>query len=159
MLFQMDPQEMQWHSEAWSHLHVYTMCGTDQTSIWQTNDSHSRKREVWGSAILPLLRGQLILRWRLWTRIDHKIPGRMGQIQGVPAHHCLLFIPSTPEEDFYNSCGRSAMLHASEIGPKYHLICITCNAMPGLWSTGCAVSPPMTKLARKISWRGCSSTI
>ena len=33
-------------------------------------------------------------------------------------------------------------------GPQPHLICITCNAMTGLWSGGCAVSSQRSQLAR-----------
>ena len=86
-LFQLGPRGMQWylwHSEARSQGKEYW---TGQASRWQTNErGHSGEGETWGGAILLLPWGQLILRWRLWTRFHHKMPCRMGQIQWAPAH-------------------------------------------------------------------------
>ena len=44
--------------------------------------------------------------------------------------------------------------------PGFHpyLICIVCNAIIELGFVGCKVSPPRTKSARRISWRGRSLT-
>ena len=68
---------------------------------------------------------------------------------------------------FPSPLGAEFIIQASEApcsvqanpGPQTYLICIACNAVTRLWSTGCAVSPSRRKPARKISWRGCSLTI
>ena len=44
-------------------------------------------------------------------------------------------------------------------GPQPYPTCIACNIMTELWFAGCAESPPRTKSAHRISWRGCSLMI
>ena len=42
--------------------------------------------------------------------------------------------------------------------PRPYPTCITCNTMTELWFARCVMSPPRTKLARRISCWGCSLT-
>ena len=69
---------------------------------------------AWGGAILLLPRGQLILRWRLWTHFHHKMPGQMGQIQWVLVHLHTPLIYHHLHRKSLHLCVRGAMLHASE---------------------------------------------
>ena len=49
--------------------------------------------------------------------------------------------------------------HAIESWAQPYLTFIACNATTEVWSVWCTVSPPRTKSAHKISWRGCSLMI
>ena len=59
----------------------------------------------------------------------------------------------------YQSCVRSAMLHAIETWTPTISDMHPRNATTELWPAGCTVSPPRTKSARKLSWGGCSLAI
>ena len=90
----------------------------------------------------------LEVRWWLWTSIHHKRQCCIGQIQLVLAHTHLLSL-------YHHLQRKSWSVHQKR---QIYLICIACNIMIGLWSSGGAVSLPRTKLYRNI-WRGNSLTI
>ena len=115
---QLDPQEMQWHpwpSEDWCHPQVYMVHWTGQTKRCLTNDrGHSELGEAWDGAIILLPEGLLFLRWRLWTHYYHKMRVTWGKLnQLLPVLTSSAF-PITSRVRVYNSCARSAILHASE---------------------------------------------
>ena len=67
---------------------------------------------------------------------------------------------SHPEEEITSrAAGAPCSPVQAKPGPQPYLICIACNAMTKLWSTGYVVSPPRTKSTSKISWRKCSLMI
>ena len=66
---------------------------------------------------------------------------------------------SSPEEEFTIPVPGVPCSIQAKPGPQPYPTCIACNAMTKLWFAGCAVSPPRTKSARWISWRGCSFMI
>ena len=65
-------------------------------------------------------------------------------------------LPFTYRRIFYNSCVRSAMLHASETWAQTSSDCYRLQRNGRAMIRWCSVSPPKTKSARKISCRGCS---
>ena len=67
--------------------------------------------------------------------------------------------PSPPEEEFTIRVSGVPWSIQTRPGSQPYPTCNTCNVTTVLWFTGCAASPPRTKLARKISWRGCSLMI
>ena len=60
--------------------------------------------------------------------------------------------PITSRGRVYNSCVRSAMLHASKPVPQPCPTCIVCTVTTELWFAGYGESPPRAKSARRISW-------
>ena len=69
------------------------------------------------------------------------------------------YLPPAPEgELIVHAPGASCSMQAKP-WPLPHLNCISFNAMTGIWSAGCAVSPPRTKSNFKISKRGCGLPI
>ena len=80
-------------------------------------DGRPRQRsqgEAGGGAILQLHRGLLILMWWLWTRIHHKRPCSMGKFNELLTILISCSFTITSRRRVYDSCVRSAMLHASE---------------------------------------------
>ena len=67
--------------------------------------------------------------------------------------------PITCSGIVYNWCVRSTTFHAKGTRDLTLSDLITWNVMIQLWFTRCMGSPPRTKSARRISWRGCSLTI
>ena len=130
-------------------------------TIWcQTNDrGHSGYGEAWGGAILLLHQGRLILRWWLWTHCHYKMLCCMGQIEWAPVHPHLPLISHHLQMKRSQFMHQEHQAHSIESWAQPYLTFTACNATTEVWSAECTVSPPRTKSAHKISWRGCSLMI
>ena len=109
-LFQLGSQEMQWY--LWPDP---SFRGKQWTG--QARPPHGRPMTgpVVGRSLrwchLSLSLGTTYPQVRYWTRCYHEMSHRMGPIQRAPASRSF---PITSRGRVYNSCVRSAMLHASE---------------------------------------------
>ena len=82
-----------------------------------------------------------------------------GQIEWAPVHPHLPLISHHLQMKRSQFMHQECQAHAIESWAQPYLTFTACNATTEVWSAGCTVSPPKTKSAHKISWRGCSLMI
>ena len=90
----------------------------------------------------------------LQDAVSHGVNSISSCPYSPPSH-----FPSPQDKEFTICVSGVPCSMQARPGPQSYLICIACNTMTELWFAGCAVSPPKTKSACRISWRGCSLKI